>query len=85
MAGGGFAGLETAFGLRHLPGVRVPGRHPGPQARSHARPTHPVYTPGAGRTGCLLMIDTRLNELIAIATQIAADISSSVSTSRASV
>jgi hypothetical protein len=41
------------------------------------------YGAGCGRTGCLLKMDTRLKALMAIATQMTAEISSSVRTSRA--
>lgn len=43
----------------------------------------PVYATGCGRTGCLLRMDTRLKALMVIATQMTAEISSSVRASRA--
>lgn len=43
----------------------------------------PAHCCGIARTGCLLRMETRLKALMVIATQITAEISSSVRTSRA--
>ncbi|MDQ0596590.1 hypothetical protein QF037_000935 [Streptomyces canus] len=73
---------RRAFSAGLISRTRVRSRGPHHPSDSGA----PLFPPGASRfarTGCLLMIETRLNALMVTATQIAAEIWSSVSTCRA--